>query len=49
MTIWELHEEVENSQENVKWLESQLKKEKARNKRLQDALIAAAQKARNKK
>jgi hypothetical protein len=49
MTFWELHQEVANSDENVKSLESQLKKEKAKKKRLQAALIASAQKARNKK
>jgi hypothetical protein len=49
MTFWELHQEVANSEEIVKSLESQLKKEKARKKRLQAALVVAAQKARNKK
>jgi hypothetical protein len=45
MDFWELQEEVALSQENIKWFEGELKKEKKRNTRLQ----AASEKAKNNK
>ena len=49
MDVWELHEQVAASQENIKWLEVELKRERKRNRRLQAALTAASEKAKNNK
>lgn len=35
------------SQDNIEWLQGELYKEKAKEKRLEDALIAVSEKARN--
>jgi predicted nucleic acid-binding Zn-ribbon protein len=46
MDFWELQQEVAATQENIWWLEGELKKEKKRMTRLQNALIAAAEAAK---
>jgi hypothetical protein len=45
MTFWELHEQVAASFENVKWLEKELKREKARKEKFHAALIAVSEEA----
>jgi hypothetical protein len=45
MTFWELHNQVVGSFDNVKWLENELKREKARMEKLHAALIAVSEEA----
>jgi 5-bromo-4-chloroindolyl phosphate hydrolysis protein len=46
MDFWELQQEVGATQENIRWLEGELKREKKRMRRLQKALIAASDAAK---
>jgi hypothetical protein len=47
MDIWELRQEVGATHENIWWLEGELKREKKRMRRLQKALIAASDAAKD--